>query len=53
MEVLFLLIPLSVLLAAGFTAACIIAIKKGQYADLESPKWRILFDEQNPSGKVK
>jgi cbb3-type cytochrome oxidase maturation protein len=44
MEVLFFLIPLSVALAAGFTIACLGSIRGGQFDDMESPRWRILFD---------
>ena len=46
MEVLLLLIPLSVLMAAAFTVACVRAIRQGQFDDLESPKWRILFEDR-------
>jgi cbb3-type cytochrome oxidase maturation protein len=31
--------------------ACVAAIRKGQYQDLESPKWRILFDN-TPATKL-
>ncbi len=44
MEVLYILIPLSVVLAVAFTVACVRAIRQGQFDDLESPKWRILFE---------
>ncbi|MCD6023255.1 MAG: nitrogen fixation protein fixS [Fibrobacteria bacterium] len=44
MEVLFFLIPLSVALAAGFTIACLGSIRDGQFDDMESPRWRVLFD---------
>lgn len=51
MDVLLLLIPLSVVMAAGFTFACLRAIRKGQFDDLESPKWRILFEERGSVDK--
>ena len=51
MEVLLVLIPLSVLLAGAFVVACVAAIRGGQYDDLESPRWRMLFD--TPSGRRK
>jgi cbb3-type cytochrome oxidase maturation protein len=50
MSVLYLLIPLSLLLAGLFVALCLIAIKSGQFRDLESPRWRILFDETHREG---
>ncbi len=49
MSILFLLIPLSLLLAIGFVIACVQAIHKGQYQDLESPRWRLLFEDTKPS----
>lgn len=52
MEVLFLLIPLSVALAAGFTVACLRSIRGGQFDDLESPRWRMLFDRSEPADRV-
>jgi len=46
MEVLFVLIPVSIALAAASLVACLFAIRGGQYDDLESPPWRILFDDR-------
>ena len=48
MDVLYVLIPLSVILAAAFVAACLAAIRGGQYDDMESPRWRMLFDGAPP-----
>jgi cbb3-type cytochrome oxidase maturation protein len=50
MEVLFILIPVSVALAAASVVACLAAIRGGQYDDMESPRWRILFDGRNKGG---
>jgi cbb3-type cytochrome oxidase maturation protein len=44
MNVLFLLIPASLFLASLFVALCVASIKDGQFDDLESPRWRVLFD---------
>jgi cbb3-type cytochrome oxidase maturation protein len=44
MEVLFVLIPVSIALATASVVACLFAIRGGQYDDLESPPWRMLFD---------
>jgi cbb3-type cytochrome oxidase maturation protein len=44
MSVLILLVPVSLALAALFTLACVASIRAGQFDDLESPRWRILFD---------
>lgn len=51
MEVLFVLIPVSIGLAAASVVACLAAIRGGQYDDLESPRWRMLFDDRRaPEG---
>lgn len=44
MSVLLLLIPVSLAMAAGFVALCVTSIRNGQFDDLESPRWRLLFD---------
>lgn len=44
MSVLLVLVPVSLALAALFTLACVLSIRAGQFDDLESPPWRILFD---------
>lgn len=43
--VLYLLIPLSLIMAAGGLIACIWAIRKGQYDDTISPAQQIIQDE--------
>ncbi len=52
MEILFVLIFISIVLAAGSVVACLAAIRGGQYDDLESPRWRMLFDDRRaPDGQ--
>lgn len=46
MSVLLVLVPVSLSLAALFVAACLLSIKTGQFDDLESPRWRLLFDSR-------
>ncbi|HKJ44574.1 MAG TPA: cbb3-type cytochrome oxidase assembly protein CcoS [Balneolales bacterium] len=46
MEVIFLLIGFSLLLAIGFLSAFIWAVKSGQYEDKYTPSVRMLFDEE-------
>jgi len=46
MEVIFLLIALSIIVAVGFLAAFLWAVKSGQYDDDSTPAMRILFDDQ-------
>jgi cbb3-type cytochrome oxidase maturation protein len=45
MIVIFLLIPLSIVIAAGFLAAFIWAVRTGQYEDTCTPAMRLLLDE--------
>lgn len=45
MDILFLLIPLSLVLVALVVAALVWAIRSGQFEDLEGPAHRILLDD--------
>jgi cbb3-type cytochrome oxidase maturation protein len=45
MSVFLILIPISLGLAVAFVLLCLASIRGGQFDDLESPRWRILFDE--------
>lgn len=45
MDILYLLIPLSVVLVAVIVAAFFWAIRSGQFDDLEGPAHRILLDD--------
>lgn len=45
MSVIFLLIPLSIVAAAGFLFAFIWAVRNGQYEDTDTPAMRALLDE--------
>jgi cbb3-type cytochrome oxidase maturation protein len=44
-DILYLLIPLSVVLVAVIVAAFLWAIRSGQFDDLEGPAHRILLDD--------
>ena len=46
MEIIFILIVVSLIIAIGFLAAFIWAIKSGQYDDDYTPSVRILFDDE-------
>jgi cbb3-type cytochrome oxidase maturation protein len=46
MTVIFLLIPLSILIATGFLLAFIWAVRSGQYEDTETPAMRLLLEEK-------
>jgi cbb3-type cytochrome oxidase maturation protein len=51
MDILFLLIPLSVLLVLLVAGALWHAVRSGQFDDLEGPGFKVLLDDDRPSGK--
>jgi len=48
MDILFLLIPLSLLVMVVAAGAFLWAVKSGQFEDMEGPAHRILMDEDDP-----
>lgn len=48
MEILYLLIPLSVLLVFAIGAIFWWAVESGQFDDLDGPAHRILMDDDRP-----
>jgi cbb3-type cytochrome oxidase maturation protein len=46
MEIIVVLLPLALLLGVFFIFAFIWSAKKGQYDDLETPRFRMLLDDQ-------
>ena len=48
MDILFLLIPLSVVLAVFIGVAFWMAVDGGQFDDLEAPSIRVLADDDTP-----
>jgi cbb3-type cytochrome oxidase maturation protein len=49
MDILFLLIPLSVVLILAIGAVLWWAMENGQFEDLEGPAHRILMDDDSPA----
>ena len=47
MEILYLLIPVSILLLLVAVAAFVWAVKNGQFEDMEGPAYRIIMDDDN------
>lgn len=47
MEIIILLVPLAILLLLIAVTAFIWALRRGQFDDLDSPQWRILFEDQS------
>lgn len=45
MSVLFILIPLAIVAATGAAIAFIWTVRTGQMDDLDTPPWRMLFDD--------
>ena len=48
MDVLYLLIPLSLVLVAVIAAAFVYPVRSGQFDDLDGPAHRILMDDADP-----
>lgn len=48
MEIIYLLIPLSLVLVGGIVWAFFWSVKSGQFDDLEGPAHRILMDDDDP-----
>lgn len=46
LSVIYIVLPIALLLATGAVLAFIFATKRGQFDDLETPKWRMLWDDQ-------
>ncbi len=47
MEVLYILVPLSVVLALVIAVVFVLAIRSGQFDDLEGPAYRMLADKDD------
>jgi cbb3-type cytochrome oxidase maturation protein len=47
MDIIFLLIPLSLVLVGGIVWAFFWAVRSGQFDDLEGPAHRILMDDDD------
>ena len=52
MDILYLLIPLSVVLAVIIGAAFWLAVDGGQFDDLDRPPLELLLDDDTPGARV-
>jgi len=52
MSTLFLLIPLAMMFVFVAIGAFVWAAKSGQYDDLETPRMRVLFDDEPPAPRA-
>lgn len=50
MEILYLLIPLSVVLVFAIAVVFWMSVRGGQFDDLEGPGFRVLMDDDRPKG---
>ncbi len=53
MSIVFILAPLSLMLAAFFVFLFFKSVKSGQFSDLETPAHRILFERKTPREHTK
>jgi cbb3-type cytochrome oxidase maturation protein len=51
MDVIYLLLSVSILVAIAFLMAFIWSVRNGQYDDIVSPSVRILYDQKNNTQK--
>lgn len=49
MNALYLTIPMAMLIALGALVVFFWSLKSGQYEDIEGPKYRMLFDDDESS----
>lgn len=47
MEILIFLVPLAAVVVVAAVFVFFWALRRGQFDDLESPGWRIVFDDQH------
>ncbi len=52
MEILYLLIPLSVVLVFAIAVVFWMSVRGGQFDDLEGPGFKVLMDDDRPKGDV-
>lgn len=52
MEIMYLLIPLSVILVFLIAAVFWWSLRSGQYDDLEGPGYRVLMDKDRPETQI-
>ena len=53
MEVIFIVLPLAIVMAGVALAAFFWAVHCGQFDDLDTPRYRALFDEPSVAAKPK
>lgn len=49
MSILFIVLPIALVLAAVGVGGFLWAVRQGQYDDLDTPPYRVIFDEEEAS----
>ena len=49
MNILYLLVPAALMLAALGVAGFVWSVRSGQFDDVETPGMRVLFDDEDPN----
>ncbi len=52
MDILYLLIPISLVLVALIALVLLWAVRNGQFEDMEGPAYRILMDDDTPDSST-
>ncbi len=52
MEIIYLLIPLSIVLVTAIIGVFLWSVRSGQFDDLKGPAYRILMDDDTPARKT-
>ncbi|HEX8916403.1 MAG TPA: cbb3-type cytochrome oxidase assembly protein CcoS [Humisphaera sp.] len=48
---MFILLPLAILMAGAFLAAFLLSVRRGQYDDMDTPRYRAIFDDDGGGSK--
>ena len=48
MSVIYIVLPLAILFAAAAVGVFIVAVRRGQFDDLDTPAVRMLLDDEEP-----
>lgn len=51
MSVIFVVLPLALLIVVAAVVAFIWAVRSGQFDDVETPKWRVIQEDEEEEGQ--
>jgi cbb3-type cytochrome oxidase maturation protein len=52
LSTLYIVVPLALLVAAGFVFAFFWAVRSGQYDDMDTPAMRVVLDDDEPAKRT-